>query len=365
MPLKLGTFLITLLLSCLSLSNTLKILNWNEYVDPDVISQFEAENDVTIEYIEFNNTDEFSDQFFDSNNQFDVIFPASDIVGILKENKLIKSLDRSKFTNYKNINQVVMDGLKFEDKDNEYTVPYMWGTTGIGYNIKSLKKAGINTNQISWSLIFDNTQRKKAASCGIGVVNERDEVFSAALSYLGYSINTKDKAQLKEAGALIKVAYEDIKYLHTNQYTDDLRENNICVGIGYSGDILAEIEENEDINYVIPSQGAAMWIDVMAIPTNSTSPDLAYRFIDFLMSAKAAAKNSDYAAYPTPMLDAQPYLDPDILADTTIYPDQRTLAKLHLIAPTDKKVRRLKHRLWTKAICVKGRWCSVPMRSIF
>jgi putrescine transport system substrate-binding protein len=365
MPLKSGTFLIALLFSCISFSNTLRILNWNEYVDPDVISQFETENNVTIEYVEFNNNDEFSDQFFDSKNQFDVIFPSSVIVGILKENNLIKKLDRSKFTHYKNINQIVMSGLKFEDENNEYTVPYMWGTTGIGYNVKSLKKVGINTDEISWSLIFDETQRKKAASCGIGLINERDEIFSAALSYLGYSINTKDNNQLKEAGELIKVAYRDIKYLHTNQYTDDLRENNICVGVGYSGDILAEIEENEDINYVIPSQGAAMWIDVMAIPTNSPSPDLAYRFIDFLMSPKAAAKNSDYAAYPTPMLDAQANVDPENLADNTIYPDEATLAMLQMIAPTDKKERRLKQRLWTKAICVQGRWCSVPMRSIF
>jgi putrescine transport system substrate-binding protein len=365
MPLKLGTFLITLLFSVMSSSNTLKILNWGDYLDPDVISQFETENNATVEYVEFNNTDEFSDKFFDSKNQFDVIFPASDMVTILKENKLITDLDKSKFSNYKNMNQVVMDGLKFQDKENQYTVPYLWGTTGIGFNIKALKKVGINTDEISWSLIFDKAQRTKAASCGIGVVNERDEIFSAALNYLGYSINTNDKAQLKVAGALIKEAYQDIKYLHTNQYTDDLKDNKICVGIGYSGDILAQTEENEDINYVIPSQGATMWIDVMAIPTNSPSPELAYRFIDFLMSAEAAAKNSNYSAYPTPMQDAQPHVEAEILADTTIYPDDKTLAVLHMMAPADRKVRRLKHRLWVKAICVKGKWCTVPMRSLF
>ena len=107
-----------------------------------------------------------------------------------------------------------------------------------------------------------------------------------------------------------------------------------------------------------------MWIDVMAIPTNSPSPDLAYLFIDYLMAAASSAKNSNYAAYPTPMLDAQPLVEPEILSNKTIYPNAITLASLNMIAPSNKKVRRIKHRLWVRAICIKGKWCSVPMRSI-
>lgn len=365
MLIKSSAFLLAMLLSVLSHSSTLRILNWGDYLDPDVITAFEAQHNTSVEYVEFNNTDEFSDMFFNSKNKFDVIFPASDAVTILRENKLIRKLDHTKFNHYKNINQVVLDGLKHQDSNNQFTIPYMWGTTGIGFNELMIKKLGIKPENISWSLIFDKTLRKKVAACGIGVVNERDEIFSAALNYLGYSINTEVKAQLNEAGALIKEAYEDFTYLHTNQYTDDLKDNKICVGIGYSGDILAQTEENEHVNYVIPSQGATMWIDVMAIPTNSPSPELAYKFIDFLMSAEASAKNSNYSAYPTPMLDAQQHVDPEILADPTIYPSTATLASLHMIAPVDKRVRRIKHRLWVRAICVKGKWCSVPMRSIF
>lgn len=103
----------------------------------------------------------------------------------------------------------------------------------------------------------------------------------------------------------------------------------------------------------------------MAIPTNSQSPELAYEFIDYLMSAKASAQNSNYAAYPSPMLDAQVHVEPEILADKVIYPDTVTLANLAMIAPSGKKVRRIKHRLWVKAICVQGKWCSVPIRSFF
>lgn len=360
--------LLAILASSFTLSSaaqTLRILNWGDYLDPEVISAFEAKHGATIEYVEFNNTDEFSDLFFAKDSSFDVIFPASDTVAVLKENKLIKKLNKSKLTHHKNMNQVVMQGLSSRDPANEYTVPYLWGTTGIGFNEVMLRKLGIKAEDVSWSLIFDEAKRKKVAKCGIGVVNERDEIFSAALSYLGYSINTDNKQQLDQAGKLIKEAYADFTYLHTNQYTDDLKDNKICIGIGYSGDILAQTEENENIRYVIPNEGATMWVDVMAIPSNAPSQDLAYAFIDYLMSPEVSAMNSNYAAYPSPMLDAKPFVEPEILSDPTIYPDSNTLASLEMIAPVERKVRRIKHRLWVQAICSKGKWCAVPMSTYF
>lgn len=365
MTIKLSAILLAFILSATTHAQSIRILNWGDYINPDVISEFESLKGIKVEYVEFNNNEEFFEAFFNNENKFDVIFPASYLVKTLKDNNLIKKLDKSKFKHHKNFNHVVMNGLKHQDKKNQYTVPYMWGTTGIGYNAKALRKLGIHDSDISWSLIFDKALREKVASCGIGVLNERDEIFSAALSYLGYSINTKEKSELTAAGSLIKEAYKDFSYLHTNQYTDDLKDNKICIGVGYSGDILAQTEENSDINYIIPNQGATMWIDVMAIPTNSQSPELAYEFIDYLMSAKASAQNSNYAAYPSPMLDAQVHVEPEILADKVIYPDTVTLANLAMIAPSGKKVRRIKHRLWVKAICVQGKWCSVPIRSFF
>ena len=349
----------------LSHSNQLRILNWGEYVDPEVIAAFEQAHDATVEYVEFNNTDEFESLFFNKNNPFDVIFPPSNIIGVLKDNQLIRSFDTKQFTNFTNLNPVVMNGLKSQDEKNEYSIPYMWGTTGIGYNALELKKRGIKEDELSWALIFNERLRQKVKDCGIGVVNERDEVFAAALTYLGHSINTANKDELKSAGALIKEAVSDFTYLHTNQYTDDLKDNKICVGVGYSGDILAQTDENENIEYVIPNQGPTMWVDVMAIPSNSPSPTLAHKFIDYLMSPQASAKNSNYAAYPTPMLDAKPLVDAEILTDPTIYPSAEILAVLEMMAPAERKVNRIKHRLWVKAICSKGKWCAVPMRQYF
>lgn len=348
-----------------SAPQTLKVLNWGEYIDPDAITAFEQANDVTIEYSEFNSVDEFTELFFNPSNEYDVIFPASAIIQIMAGNDLIIPLDKNRFQNFSSLNPVVMSGLELLDNGNVYTIPYMWGTTGIGINAKALKKVGIDSSNHSWALLFDEQYRKKIAQCGIGLVNERDEIFAAALKYLGYSVNTSSKAELQAAGQLLKETIADINYLHSTQYTDDLRENKICLGVGYSGDILTEMDSNKNLEYVIPKEGAAMWIDIMAIPKNAPNKDMAYTFIDYMMSAKVSAQNSNYTAYPTPMLDAQKFVDTEILSDPTIYPNAQTLASLQMMGPKERKVNRIKHRLWVKAICAGGKWCSVPMKSYF
>ncbi|NVK37331.1 MAG: extracellular solute-binding protein [Gammaproteobacteria bacterium] len=348
-----------------SAPQTLRVLNWGEYIDPDVLKEFEQANNVTIEYAEFNSVDEFSEMFFNPNNKYDVIFPASAMIRIMAENDLIIPLDKKRFTNFSSLNSVVMQGLELLDNGNVYSIPYMWGTTGIGLNVNAVKKLGIDPGNHSWGLLFDSAYRKKLKQCGIGLVNERDEIFAAALKYLGYSVNTSSKAELEAAGLLLKETIADINYLHTTQYTDDLKDNKICLGVGYSGDILTEVAENQNLEYIIPKEGAAMWIDIMAIPKNAPNQDLAYTFIDYMMSAKVSARNSNYTAYPTPMLDAQQFVDSEILNDPTIYPNAQTLASLQMMAPKERKTNRIKHRLWVKAICQNGKWCSVPMQSMF
>lgn len=363
-------FILTLLISVFNCQaenapQTLRVLNWGEYIDPDVLKEFEQANNVRIEYSEFNSVDEFTTLFFDPKNQYDVIFPASSIIRIMADNDLIIPLDKARFKNLTGLNPVVMNGLELLDTGNVYSIPYMWGTTGIGINVQQAKKVGIDTSNQSWGLLFDSAQRKKLMQCGIGLVNERDEIFAAALKYLGYSINTSSKSELQTAGELLKETIADINYLHSTQYTDDLKDNKICLGVGYSGDILTEVAENSNLQYVIPKEGAAMWIDIMAIPKNAPNKNMAYTFIDFMMSAQVSGRNSNYTAYPSPMLNAQQYVDDEILSDPTIYPNDQTLAGLQMMAPKERKVNRIKHRLWVKAICAGGKWCSVPMQSYF
>lgn len=343
----------------------LRVLNWGDYIDPEVIQEFEEEFRTKVEYVEYNSVDEFSTFFFNQKNQYDVIFPASRIVRRLAENDLIRPLEVSRLPDYRSLRSGIMQEYRQQDVNGVHGIPYMWGTTGMGIDLAAMKRLGIDGRQSSWALLFNAELRKKVAACGIALLNERDEIFAAALRYLGYSINTTDKAQIDQAGELIKETLADVKYLHTTQYRADLHDHKVCLVVGYSGDILAETSEDDTLDYVIPDEGAAMWIDVMAIPSNSENTALAYDFIRFMMRAGIAARNSDYLAYPTAMQSALTQVDKEILDNPVIYPSVDVLNKLEAMKPLDRKTNGRMHRLWVKAMCSGRSWCSVPLKSFF
>ncbi len=364
-------FMLALLLSLLGQASTsfaqqtLKVLNWSEYIDPEVVSAFEEKYDAKVEYTEFESVEEYTNEFFAKDAQFDVTFPASTMINLLVDNKLISPLDKSQLSQYNNLSKDVMKTLANHDEGNSHSIPYMWGTTGLGVNTKALKKLGLTNKQDSWSLIFDESSRKKVKSCGMALLNERDELFSAALTYLGYSVNTSNKEELRTAGALLKETLTDAIYLHTSQQYKDLASGKVCVIVGYSGDVIVSTEENEDTAYFIPREGAPMWVDVMTISENSPNKVLAHAFINHLLGAKEAAKNSNFIAYPTPVMSAKPFLDDEILSNPIIYPPKSIMTRLQAQAPQARKVSNIKHRLWVKAICSGGKWCTVPMKSFF
>jgi len=344
---------------------TLNVLNWSEYIDPEVVADFEQKHDAKINYTEFESVEQYTTEFFAKNAQFDVTFPGSSMINVLIKNGLIDTLDKSQLSHFDNLSKDVMKTLANHDKGNLHSIPYMWGTTGLGVNTLALKKLGLSNVQDSWSLIFDEKNRKKVKSCGMALLNERDELFSAALSYLGYSVNTSSKDELRTAGTLLKETLTDAIYLHTSQQYTDLASGKVCVIVGYSGDVIGSTEDNSNTAYFIPREGAPMWVDVMTISKNSPNKILAHAFIDHLLDAKSAAKNSNFITYPTPVVAAKPFLDADILNNPSIYPPQNIMSRLQTQAPQTRKVSNIKHRLWVKAICSGGKWCTVPMKSFF
>ena len=362
-----GICLAACVLNSVHAEQTVRVLNWGDYIDPEVITEFETENNVTVDYVTYDNVDEFSTKLFNPQNHYDVIFPASRVIQRLSEAKLIRALDVNKLPDYKGLRDDVM--AMYLDQDSEdglHGIPYMWGTTGLGINRAALRKAGIPEDKLgSWGMMFDPELRKKTASCGIALLNERDELFAGALFYLGYSINTTDQAQIDQAGELLKETLADVKYLHTTQYRPDLHDHKVCLVVGYSGDILAETDGDDDLDYIIPDEGASLWVDVMSVPTNSENPDLAYAFIRFMMKSQIAARNSNYLAYPTAMETALPFVDQEVLDRPVVYPTVDVLNKLEAMKPLDKKINKRMHRLWVKAMCTGRSWCSVPMTSFF
>ncbi|MDO6682705.1 MULTISPECIES: extracellular solute-binding protein [unclassified Oceanobacter] len=343
----------------------LRVLNWSDYIEPGVLEAFEKEFNIEIDYVEFDSLDKFATLYFDDRQQFDLIFPPSRIMNTLASKSLVRPLMTQQLPDWDSLRPDILSDYSQQDDGVLNGVPYMWGTTGLGVNRKALAELGLADYENSWALLFDPDVRQKVAQCGIGLLNERDEIFAAALSYLGYSVNSLSKEQLQQAGQLLKDSLGEVSYLHTTQYLDDLASGKICVAVGYSGDLLTAAAGNADLSYFIPREGAALWIDVMAIPTNANSPELAYQLIRFLMRGNIAAKNSNYLEYPTAMASANRFVEPEILNNPVIYPAMAQLHEMEALAPRGRSSSRVMQRLWVDAICARGNWCSVPMSSMF
>jgi putrescine transport system substrate-binding protein len=239
----------------------------------------------------------------------------------------------------------------------------MWGTTGIGINWTAAERAGVKrTSEVDWSFVFDSEKREAFIACGIVPLNERDEVFAAALKYAGYSVNSTDKSELSIASDYIKSLAGDVKYFHSGIFNEELASGDACMVIGYSGDILAEAykAESDDIEYYIPEQGTAVWYDLLAIPSNAMHTEAAHAFINFLTSPEVAAANTNYNAYPNPLDTSLEYVDEEILHDEKIYPNEEVLKRLEGFSVLDRRTKRLKKKLWVIANCTAGAYCEVP-----
>ena len=355
------------LLAQMSLADTptLRILNWGEYIAPDVIADFERQNQVHIDYRGYYSVEEFSDRLFDPGQRFDLIFVASRLINNLEDNQRVMNLDPRQLPLLAGLRTDIASQYQQQDKGVLNGVPYLWGTTGLGVNVAALEKLGIGQYKDSWALLFDPVVRAKAAQCGIALLNERDELFASALVYLGYSVNSSNPDELARAGQLLKETVAAASYLHATQYRTDLPRGKVCVAVGYSGNVLADIHGHPELAYFIPREGAAIWIDVMSIPTDAERPDLAYAFINFLMQPENAARNSGYLAFPTVMQSAMPFMKPEIAANPVIFPPAGQHLPLEALTPQQAQTSRLKHRLWVTALCAGRDWCSVPMTSFF
>jgi putrescine transport system substrate-binding protein len=240
------------------------------------------------------------------------------------------------------------------DPGNEYSINYMWGTTGIGYNVDSVK-ARLGTDSIdSWSVVFDPATLAKFADCGVHILDAADEMIPAALNYLGHDPNSKDKALIEEAGALLESIRPHVTSFNSSAYINALADGDACLAVGWSGDVLqardraAEANNNVNVEYAIPREGALMWFDQMAIPADAPHPENALTFIDYIMRPDVMAKASNYVYYANGNLASQPLLAEDVIGDPAIYPDEETVGKLYVVLPYGPGEQRLVTRLWTR-----------------
>jgi putrescine transport system substrate-binding protein len=328
--------------------------NWSDYQDPAILDDFTKESGITVRYDTFDSNDTLEAKLLAGKSGYDVVVPSAYFLARQIQAGIFQKLDKSKLPNLAHVWPEIARQLASYDPGNQYAVTYMWGTTGIGFNVKKVKEIlGPDGAIDSWDYIFNPDKIAKFKDCGIHLLDSSDDILSAALHYLGLDPNTSDPAQLQQAADLVIKIRPYVRKFHSSEYLNALATGEICLVVGFSGDVkqaqkrAAEAHGGVEIGYVIPKEGAQLWFDTLAIPKDAPHPDEALALVNYLLKPEVAARNTNYVSYPNGDAPSD-LIAPVIRNDPTIYPDAATMAKLYTIKAHDPKTQRLVNRLWTR-----------------
>ena len=332
----------------------LNVYNWSDYIAEDTVANFEAKTGIKVNYDVFDSNEVLEAKMLTGNSGYDVVVPTNNFLERQIQAGIYMPLDKAKLPNLKNMDPTIMATLAISDPGNVYAIPYMWGTTGFGYNAKAIAERMADAPVTSWDMIFNPEVAKNFADCGITMLDAPAEVMSAALHYLGIDPLSEDEADLKKAEDLLMTVRPYIRYFHSSQYISDLANGDVCLSLGWSGDTFiaqsraVEANNGVEVVYVIPKEGAQIWTDNMAIPKDAPHPDNALKFIDYIMEPEVVAKISDYVFYANGNLASFPLIDPAVTGDPAVYPPDDVKAKLFAIKSHSPAFDRLLTRAWTR-----------------
>jgi putrescine transport system substrate-binding protein len=332
----------------------LHVYNWSDYIADDTIEKFEAETGIKVTYDVYDSNEVLEAKLLAGNTGYDVVVPTSDFMYRQAQAGVYQKLDKSKLPNWEHLDKDILKRLEAHDPGNEYAAPYMWGTTGIGYNINMVQDRMADAPTDSWAMMLDPDVVENFADCGVTFLDAPSEVFPATLNYLGMDPNGHDPDDLEKALEHLLKIRPHIKYFHSSQNINDLANGEICVAMGWSGDMYiardraAEADQGIEIDYVIPKEGALIWFDVMAIPADAPNPDAAHQFLDFIMRPEIAADITNYVWYASANASATELVDEEVTGDPAIYPPPEVKENLFPNELSPRDYERLRTRAWTR-----------------
>ena len=357
---RIALILITTLVFCVSAhaqskKRVVNVYNWTDYIAPEVLKDFTNETGIDVVYDTFDSNDTLETKLLAGKSGYDVVVPTANFLQQQVKAGVFQKLDRSKLPNLSHAWPEITRRLATYDPGNQYAVNYMWGTTGIGYNVKKAKEVlSPDARMETWDIIFKPENIAKFKDCGIHLLDAPDDIFPAALKYLGLDPNSSKPEDIEKAAALVLKIRPYVRKFDSSEYLNALASGEICLVVGYSGDIkqaqnrAAEVKGGVEVGYAIPKEGAQLWFDNLAVPKDAPHPEEAHVFINYLMKPEVAAKNTNFISYANGNLTSQKFIDGKILEDRSIYPDQATMERLFTIVGHDAKTRRLMNRLWTR-----------------
>ena len=331
------------------------VYNWSDYVEPTVLDAFTKETGIRVRYDTFDSNDTLETKLLAGKSGYDVVVPTANFLQRQIKAGVFQKLDKAKLLHLATTWPVIAKHLAAYDPGNQYAVNYMWGTVGIGYNVKLARQALGAAGEInSWNTVFGAGELMKFKNCGVHMLDSADDILPAALHYLGRDPNSTDPGDLEKAADLVAKVRPAVRKFHSSEYLNALASGEICLVVGWSGDVkqaqkrAAEAANGVEIGYAVPKEGAQMFFDNFAIPADARNVEEAHAFIDYMLRPEVAAKNTGFLSYANGNLASQPLIDPAILNDRTIYPDEATMARLYTINAHDARTTRLMNRLWTR-----------------
>lgn len=335
----------------------LHVYNWSDYIAADTISKFEKETGIKVVYDVFDANETLEAKLLAGKSGYDIVVPSNNFLAKQIKAKVYQPLDKSKLPNWKNLDTNLLKTVEVSDPGNQYAFPYMWGSIGIGYNPDKVKAVlGDDAPVDSWDLLFKPENIEKLKSCGVTVLDSPTEVLPIAMHYQGLKPDNADPSasDIKAAEELFLKIRPYISYFHSSKYISDLANGNICVAVGYSGDVYQAKSRAEEaggkvkVAYNIPKEGAGTFFDMIAVPADAENVESAYAFMNFLMKPEIMAEITNEVQFPNGNAAATPLVDESLRNDPGIYPTEEIMAKLYAFPDLTPKAQRAMTRSWTK-----------------
>jgi putrescine transport system substrate-binding protein len=330
------------------------VYNWSDYIDPAMLEKFTAETGIKVNYDVFDSNEVLETKLLAGNTGYDVVVPSASFLERQIKAGVFRTLDRSKLPNWSNLDTDILQRVALHDPGNEHSVNHMWGTDGVGYNEGKIKAIMPNAPLDSWDMILEPKVVAKFKDCGVSVLDAPSELSAVILAYLGKDPNSQDPADLKLVEDKLMSIRPYIRMIHSSQYIDALANGEICLVLGWSGDVLQARDRAEEagqgnvIRYYVPREGTIIWFDMYAVPADAPHPDNAHAFINFMMKPEVAAANSNFVKYATGNAASVPLVNEDVRNDPAIYPPPEVRAKLFPDLSETEEFTRLLNRTWTR-----------------
>jgi len=332
----------------------LNIYNWADYIAPDILPAFEKEYGIKVHYDVFDANTVLQTKLLTGNTGYDIVVPSGSFLALQIKAGVFRKLDKSLLPNLKNVDPELARLMDPLDPGMQYAVIYFWGTGGVTYNVEKIKALMPGAPLDSLAMFYDPKVISRFKDCGVSIIDEPTEVISTVLLYLGRDPNSEKPADLAAAERVLMSIRPYVRYIVTFKYTEDLANGEICLALAWSGDAYIASARARDakrslaLKYNIPKEGAVLFFDLMAIPADAPHPTNAHLFINYMLRAEVAARNSNYVYYATSDAAAYPLLDPAVYHDESIYPSSETRRRLVPDIPHSRGFTRMLTRTWTR-----------------